>query len=80
MDPVTWIQIAILIVSLVVSYALAPKQTIPPPAALVDFSVPTAEEGRPIPVVLGEEIITGSNVLHYGDLRSTPIKSKGGKK
>lgn len=78
MDPLT--ATYVLLAVLVVSVALAPKPPTQPPAALEDFSVPVAEEGRPIPVVFGTVTITGSNVLWYGDLRSTPIKSKGGKK
>ncbi len=62
------------------SAALAPKPPQPKPAALADFDVPVAEEGRPIPVVFGTVTLTGPNVLWYGDLRSTPITSKGGKK
>jgi hypothetical protein len=78
MDPITgiiWLVAAVLI-----STALAPKPPQPKPPALEDFSVPTAEEGRPVPVVFGEVWITGPNVLWYGDLRSTPIRKKGGKK
>lgn len=78
MDPIT--AIIILVASVLISTALAPKPPQPKPAALEDFSVPTAEEGRPIPVVFGEVWITGPNVLWYGDLRSTPIRKKGGKK
>jgi len=75
-----WPQIIIMIVALIVAVALAPKAPTPKPASLEDFDVPVAEEGRPIPVVFGTVTITGANVLWYGDLRSTPIKSKGGKK
>lgn len=74
-----WVQIAIMIVSAIISYALTPKPPAPKPAALGDFDVPTAEEGRPIPVIFGTVWITGPNVLWYGDLRSTPIRSKGKK-
>lgn len=74
-----WVQIGIMIVSALISYALAPKPPKPKPAALEDFSVPTAEEGREIPVVFGEVWLQSPNVLWYGDLRSEPIK-KGGKK
>lgn len=62
------------------SAALAPKPPQPKPAALQDFEVPVAEEGRPIPVVFGTVTLTGANVLWYGDLSTTPIKAKGGKK
>lgn len=78
MDPFT--AIGVLIVAAVVAYALAPKPPTPPPPALEDFQVPTAEEGRPVPVVFGEVWITGPNVLWYGDLATDPIRRSGGKK
>jgi len=52
----------------------------PQAASLDDFSLPTAEEGRPIPVVFGTVLITGPNVVWAGDLKADPIKKKGGKK
>ena len=78
MDPFT--AVIVLVAALFISTALAPKPPQPKPAALEDFDVPVAEEGRPIPVVFGTVTITGPNVMWYGDLRSTPIQSKGGKK
>ena len=75
-----WVQIAVMIVAAVVSYALTPKPPQPKPAALQDFDVPTAEEGRPIPVIFGTCWIKGANCLWYGDLTAEPIRSKGGKK
>jgi hypothetical protein len=75
-----WVQIILLVVSYFVSAALAPKPPKPKPAALEDFDIPVAEQGRPIPVIFGTMLITGPNVLWYGDLRSTPITSSGGKK
>jgi hypothetical protein len=77
-DPFT--AILVLVASALLSIALAPKPPAPKPAALDDFDAPVAQEGRPIPVVFGTVTITGSNVLWYGDLRTTPIKSDGGKK
>lgn len=74
------IQIAIVIVAAVVAAAMAPKPPQPKPAALGDFDVPTAEEGRPIAKVFGEMLIRDPNNLWYGDLSSDPIKKKGGKK
>jgi len=64
----------ILIVSYVISAALAPKPETPKAAALADFSMPTAEEGRPIPVVFGTVTISGPNVVWYGHLRTKKIK------
>lgn len=75
-----WVQVAIMIVSAIISYATAPKPPSPKPAALQDFDVPTAEEGLPIPVIFGTVWIRSASVLWYGDLRSQPIRTKSGKK
>ena len=75
-----WVQLIVLAVSYIVSAALAPKPPVPKPAAMEDFDIPVAEQGRPVPVVFGTVLITGANILWYGDLRTTPIKSSGGKK
>lgn len=74
------VQLAVLVVTSLISAALAPKPPKPKPAALQDFDIPVAEQGRPIPVVFGTVLVTGANVIWYGDLSTTPIKSKGGKK
>lgn len=68
----------ILIVVAIVSYALTAKPPTPKPAALDDFEVPTAEEGRAIPWVFGEGWLTGYNVLWYGDLGTQRIKKSTG--
>ena len=78
MDPFT--ALVVLIVSAVISMALMPKPPVPKPAELTDFDAPTAEEGRPIPVVFGTVKITGANVIWYGDLYTRAIRKKGGKK
>ena len=80
-----WNFIAQLVLGLVlsaISYALSPRPKVAKPkaAGLDDFSLPTAEEGRPIPVIFGTVLITGPNVVWAGDLRVDPIKKKGGKK
>lgn len=71
--------VIMLIIALVVSYALRPKPPEPKPASLADFDVPTADEGRPIPVVFGTVTVTGPNVVWYGDLGTKAIKKSGGK-
>jgi len=63
-----WVQLAILVITTLISYALAPKPPKSKPPSLEDFDVPTAESGRPIPVVFGEVTVTGPNVVWYGDL------------
>lgn len=76
-----WVNfVVMLVVALVLSYALAPKPAQPPKPSLEDLDFPTAEEGRPIPVVFGEVWISGPNILWYGDLDAVPVKVKGGKK
>lgn len=74
MDPAT----ILYIVTLILSIALAPKPKAPKSASIEDFSFPTAEEGRAIPVVFGDIEITGPNVLWYGDLSILPIKKRAG--
>lgn len=78
MDPFT--AIAVLVIASLLSAVLAPRPPQPKPPALGDFNVPTAEEGRPIPVVFGDVWVTGPNVLWYGALRTEPIRKGGGGK
>lgn len=75
-----WWYLAVFAVTLIVSYALAPKPQNQPPAGLGDVKAPTAEEGREIPVVFGTRNVRGPNVVWYGHLRVVAIKKKGGKK
>lgn len=66
--------IIIFIVAIALSIALAPKPPRPKAATISDFDLPTAEEGRPVPVVFGTCDITGPNVLWYGALSTDPIR------
>ena len=75
-----WGQLALFVISTIISYALAPRPVQPKPSSLSDVDAPTAEEGRPLPVVFGTRWVKGPNVIWYGDLRATPIRKKGGKK
>lgn len=63
-----WVQLGILIVTTLISRALAPKPPKQKPALLEDFNLPTAEAGRPIPVVFGTVKIPDPIVVWYGDL------------
>jgi hypothetical protein len=73
---VIWGQIAWFVVTTLVSIALAPKPPRPRPAALDDFDLPVAEEGKPVQVIFGTVRQTGPNVLWFGDLSSKAIKKK----
>lgn len=53
-----------------------PKIENPKPTALGDYQVPTAQEGRVIPVVWGTVRIKGPNVVWYGDYKTVAIKTK----
>jgi hypothetical protein len=74
-----WVYLVVAIVVAIAAYAMAPKPPEPKPPMLKDFDVPTAEQGRPVPVVFGTVVLKSPNIVWYGDLAYTPIKSKGGK-
>ncbi len=46
------------------------------PAGLGDFTLPTATESRPVPLVWGTVRLDGPNVIWYGDLRTEAIREK----
>lgn len=59
----------ILVLSVVLSELLRPKPRIEDtrPSGIDDFKVPTATEGRVVPLIWGRVRIDGSNVVWYGD-------------
>lgn len=75
-----WVQIALWVVSLVVSYKLRPKPQAPRPATMEDIPVPTADESRPIPKLYGTKWIRGANILWFGDLSTEAITQRGARK
>lgn len=74
-----WVQLVIMIVAMILSAAMRPKNQTPPPASLSDVSVPTIQQGTPVAVAFGDVWIDQPFVLWYGDLRSQAITA-GGKK
>jgi hypothetical protein len=74
------VMLILMVVSTTLSILLAPKPPSAKAATLEDFSAPTAEQDRPIPVIFGTVWITGPNVVWYGDLRTEGIPAPGGKK
>ncbi len=58
---------------------LMPKQNIKP-AALEEFDFPQFEEGKPQAVLFGDAWTPAWFVVYYGNMRTTKVKSKGGKK
>jgi len=65
----------------VLGYLLAPKPKKQKPPTVEDFDTPTAEAGRPIPVIFGSITISSPNLLWSGDKAVRTRKAKsGGKK
>lgn len=72
--------IVVLIASMLISYAMQPKMQIPKPTAFEDIDFPQPDEGTPQCVVFGDCWSGDWTVLAVGNYRTTPIKTKGGKK
>lgn len=77
-----WQQIVVLVLSVVISYLLAPrpKNLEVKPDTLGEGDIPVAETGTPIPVVFGTVNVSSPNVVWWGDTRADPITKKGGGK
>lgn len=74
---VFWAQLAILVVSAVVAYAMRPKPQVPQPA---ERQSPEVEDGTAIREVFGDVWITNPTELLWKALPEIPIRKKGGKK
>jgi hypothetical protein len=79
MDPATWAFI-LLGASFAISIAMMPKVVPPQAASFDDFDFPQVEEGTPHAVIFGDCWSGSWMVLDYGDFRTEPIRSGGGKK
>ena len=71
--------IILAIVVVVLAVVLQPKPPVLAPPSLTDLNVPTAKQGKPIPKVFGQKIVTSPNIVWYGDLAYNAIRVKGGK-
>lgn len=73
-----WTFLLIYAATFVLTELLRPKPRLEDakPAGLGDFNVPTATEGRPVPVIWGRVLLKGPNVVWYGDLQADPIREK----
>lgn len=72
--------IGMLIASYAIQVLLTPKPEKPKPAALEDFDLPQVDEGTPQSVVFGDVWIPDWHVCWYGNLRTSAVTSKAGKK
>ena len=75
-----WIQIAIIVISAIVSYSNRPKVEKPQAASLEDIDIPQVDEGTPMAVTFGDCWAGDWIVLGLGNFRTSPIRTKGGKK
>lgn len=66
----------VMLVMLIVSYALMPRPKMAKPEAMKDMENPTAEAGRPVPVIFGTITVAGVNVLWFGDKQRVERKVK----
>lgn len=69
-----------LIASFAIQVILRPTPQKQKAAALEDFDFPQVDEGTPQAVIFGDVWIEDWHVLWYGNLRTSKIRSKGGKK
>jgi len=63
------------LITFLITELLRPKPNIEnaKPAGLGDFNVPTATEGRVVPIIWGKVKLSGPNIVWYGDLTNTAI-------
>lgn len=72
-----WIGLLIGLALTVVSYLIMPKpRTNMQPQETKDWDAPTADAGRPVPVVFGTLTIKGLNVIWYGEMSTKTEKVK----
>lgn len=73
-----WVAIVVALVMAVVGELLRPKPKFndPKPSAVGDFSFPTADASRVIPIFWGTCKMQGPNVVWFGDLTIVTLKKK----
>lgn len=73
-----WVAIVVALVMAVVGELLRPKPKFndPKPSAVGDFSFPTADASRVIPIFFGTCKMEGPNVVWFGDLTIVTLKKK----
>ena len=73
---VAWfVVVAIAVAVAAVALVLMPRPKPPKPDAMKDLEDPTAEAGRPVPVVFGTITVKGLNVIWFGDKDSREYKT-----
>lgn len=77
-----WVALLIGLALNIIAYLIMPKPKQPKPPAAKDLEDPTAESGRPMPVVFGTITVKGSNIVWFGEksLHEYEKSEGGGKK
>ena len=73
--------IAFFLVAIIAAFLVSSSVTAPQKkqVSLEDFDFPQVSEGTPHAVVFGDAWLEGWQVLHYGNFRTTKVKSRGKK-
>lgn len=71
-----WVQVALFVASLVISYLLQPKPPAVKPSAFDDVKFPVVDDGTPKIVVFGDVWITDWCVIGVGNYRTSAITKK----
>ena len=69
-----WVQLAILVVSAIISYATRPETVTPKASTLEDFDFPQGTEGTAQIEVFGTCWVDNWMVLGAGNFRTSPIR------
>ena len=72
--------IVVWIALMVISYLMTPKAAKPVTPAVGELNATVVDSYSPVPVLFGTRLLSNPNLVWYGDIRTTPIKTKGGKK
>lgn len=72
--------LAMLVASVLINAALAPKPAQPKPATFDDIDIPQVKEGTPQVVAFGEVWSGDWQVMGYGNFRTKAVKAKQAKK
>lgn len=77
-----FVQLLIGIALNIVAYLIMPKPKQDQPNEIKDLEDPTADAGRPLPVVFGSLMVKGLNVLDFTEKQTImrKLQSTGGKK
>lgn len=70
------VQMVVAVALAVLAFVFAPKPSSPKNDASRDLEVPTAEAGRPVPVIFGDMTIKGPNCLGYWEISKETVKVK----